>query len=110
MGKAAAKPKTTTSAQGELEQLIDTSAQSVARYRLAGQLVSMGWQLLIVVLIPILLGVWLDRRFGSTPSCSLTGFMLAIVLASYLIYREYRTIQNDTEETQENDNHQKGRA
>lgn len=105
MGKAAAKSKTTTSAQGELEQLLDTSAQSAARGALLGQMIDMGWQLLLAVLGPILLGVWVDGRTGRSPMFSLAGFTLAMVISSYLIYREYQSIQRSTESSKNTKGH-----
>lgn len=113
MRKAAAKSKTTTSAQGELEQLIDTSAQASARGELLGQMIDMGWQLLLAVLGPILLGVWADGQMDSAPALSLVGFTLAIALSSYLIYREYKIIQQNSKSSTnspKNTKHTKGNA
>lgn len=107
MGKAAAKSKTTTPAQGELEQLIDSSAKSMARTQVVANLLGMGWRLAVAVLVPLLVGVQLDKRLGSEPAYTLSGFILAILLASYMIYREYQSIQSDQ---QHNDKHTKGRA
>ncbi len=107
MGKAAATSKTTTSAQGDLEQLIDSSAKSMARTQVFASLLGMGWRLAVAVLVPLLLGVRLDNRLNSEPAYTLSGFMLAIGLSSYMIYREYQHIQSDQKR---NTKHTKGRA
>jgi F0F1-type ATP synthase assembly protein I len=55
----------------------------------------MSWRLAVAILIPIFIGLKLDSHFGTKPSYVLAGFMLAIALASYMIYVEYREIQAD---------------
>lgn len=93
MKQAAAKPKTTTSAENGLEQLIDESSANMARTQVLASLLSMGWRLAVAILVPILVGLNLDNRFDSKPKYVMTGFFLAIGLASYMIYVEYRDIQ-----------------
>lgn len=95
MNKAAAKRTTTTSAESGLEQLIDASASQMARSRILGSLMTMSWRLAVAILIPIFVGLKLDDHFNSRPSYVLAGFMLAIALASYMIYAEYQEIQSD---------------
>ncbi len=95
MTKAAAKPKTTTSAESGLEQLIDESASQMAKSRILGSLMSMSWRLAAAILVPIVVGINLDNRFDTKPSYALAGFMFAIALASYMIYVEYQEIQAD---------------
>ncbi len=93
MRKAAAKPKTTTSAERGLEQLIDGSARQMAKSQILGSLVNMSWRLAAAVLVPLFIGLRMDAHFHTKPSYTLAGFMLAIMLASYTIYAEYREIQ-----------------
>ena len=95
MKQAAAKRKTTTSAEIGLEQLIDNSAANMAKSQMLSSLLTMGWRLAVAILVPILVGLKLDARFGTKPSYVLAGFMLAVALASYMIYVEYREIQAD---------------
>ncbi len=38
----------------------------------------MGWQLAVIVLVPIITGYLLDQRFGSTPLWTLIGVVLAM--------------------------------
>lgn len=95
MNKAAAKPKTTTSAESGLEQLIDASATQMAKSQVLASLLTMSWRLAVAILVPIVIGLKLDSHFGTKPSYVLAGFMLAIALASYMIYVEYQEIQAD---------------
>ncbi len=86
MGKAAAR-KRTTKFHGDpvLDQLNAASAKNL----LVTNLISMGWRLAIMVLLPIFIGVQLDKRFDSAPSLTLAAFFIAIFGASLLIYKTY---------------------
>ncbi|TXG76536.1 AtpZ/AtpI family protein [Patescibacteria group bacterium] len=110
MGKAAATTKTTTAAQGELARLIDSSAKSAARTQLIGSLLGTGWQLAVAVFVPLLLGMWLDRRFDSQPGFTLGLFVVGVALASYVIYREYQSIQHSSRNTSNPTKPKKGRS
>jgi ABC-type nickel/cobalt efflux system permease component RcnA len=107
MGKAAAKPTTTTSAQGDLEQIIASSEQSAAQVALFGSMIGMGVRLAVAIFVPLLIGLKLDSQLSTGTAYTLTAFVIAICLASYMIYREYQRIQSDN---QHNTKHTKGRA
>lgn len=94
MGKAAAQ-KRTTKFKGDpvLDQLKVVSARNM----LITSLFSMGWRLAIMVLLPIFIGVQLDKKLNSAPSITLAAFFIAIFGASMLIYKTYNeitTLQN----------------
>jgi uncharacterized membrane protein YfcA len=107
MGKAAATSTTTTSAQGDLEQIIETSRQSAAQAALFGSLIGMGIRLTVAVFVPLLIGLRLDNRYATGTTYTFTAFVVSICLASYMIYREYQHIQSAS---QHNTKHTKGRA
>ncbi len=90
MGKAAARKRTTTKYKGDpvLDQLTAIDARSM----LMGGLVGMGWRLALMVLVPIFIGVQLDKRFDSSPSLTLAAFFVAIFGAGVLIYNTYSEI------------------
>lgn len=115
MTKAAAKPKTTTSAENGLEQLIDASGAQMAKSQVLASLLTMSWRLAAAILVPIIIGINLDSRFGTKPSYALAGFMLAVALASYMIYVEYQEIQasqaaQDASDTRKSSRKKKGTA
>ncbi|MFZ1324167.1 MAG: AtpZ/AtpI family protein [Candidatus Saccharimonadales bacterium] len=89
MGKAAARKKTTTSAD---DPALDYLPVFDARQMLLGNLISMGWRLLLTVLIPIFIGVQLDRKFDTSPSLTLAAFFIAIFASGTLIYKTYNEL------------------
>lgn len=50
--------------------------------------VSMSWQLAIVVLAPILIGVKLDSHFHSAPMWTIVGFVVALGGACIIVWRQ----------------------
>lgn len=52
---------------------------------------SMSWQMVIAVLIPVLGGYYLDQYFKTSPWLTLVGFVLAVVLVVLIVRR---TINN----------------
>lgn len=107
MGKAAANQKTTTTARGGLEEVLDESAKSMARNQLVASLLSTSWQLLAALCLPLLLGVWVDSRLDARPAYSLMGFVVGVIASSYVIYREFHLIQSEQDSKH---NSQKGHA
>lgn len=71
------------------DPLTDDFAMASAKNMLIGNLVNMGLRLAVMILLPIYIGVQLDKRFDSTPSLTLGAFFIAIIGASLLIYRTY---------------------
>lgn len=105
MGKVDAKSKTTTPAQSEIEQVVDVSAKQMAKSQVLTSLLTMSWRLAIALLVPIAVGARLDSHFGTKPSYTLVGFVLAVALASYIIYIEFQELQanQNTPATRKND-------
>lgn len=97
MGKAAAKKRTTLSSD---DPALDYLPSFDARQMLLGNIVGMGWRLALTVLIPIFLGVQLDRRFDTAPSLTLAAFFIAIFASGLLIAKTYTELmRQSTEET-----------
>lgn len=88
MGKVAA-PKRRTS-YADSDPALDYLAAFDARAQLVGAGLSIGWRLAVMVLLPLFIGVQLDRRFDSSPSLTLAAFFIAIFGAGMLIYRTYQ--------------------
>ncbi len=91
MGKVAARMKRTTSKTGD--PVVDQLAVIDARGMFFSNLVGMGWRLALMVLVPIFIGVQLDKKFDSKPSITLAAFFIAIFGAGYLIARTYQDMQ-----------------
>lgn len=85
MGKAASKRPTKFKGDPVQDQLKVINARSM----LVTNMISMGWRLAIMVLLPIFIGAQLDKRFDSSPSLTLAAFFIAVFGASMLIYKTY---------------------
>ena len=57
-----------------------------------GTIVTLTWQLLIVVVAPFVGGHYLDERWGTTPLWTLVGLGVALALAALATYRGYQTL------------------
>lgn len=87
MGKAA---KTRKVRQAKfVDPALDQLAVLDARNMLVNNLFSMGWRLALTVLVPIFVGVQIDKKLDSSPSVTLAAFFIAVFGASLLIYRTY---------------------
>jgi F0F1-type ATP synthase assembly protein I len=52
-----------------------------------GMAVDMTWRLAIVVLVPIVGGFELDKKFNTTPALTIVGFILAIIGMTLVLMR-----------------------
>lgn len=87
--KKAAVRKTTTPAEAELQQVIDTFD---AKQQLFTSVLSMSWQLALTVVIPVVAGVKLDQHFDTAPSLTLTGFFLAAFAACTVVWNTVKDV------------------
>ncbi len=83
------------SSKADEDPVVDRLAAANAKSVLLGNLFSMGWRLAVTVLLPIYVGVQLDKRFDSAPSLSLAAFFIAIFAAGLLIYKTYQEMTAD---------------
>ncbi len=56
-----------------------------ARKQFLMSAVNMGWQLAITVLVPVMVGAWLDTRYHTTPSYTLAALVLACAMAVVVV-------------------------
>jgi F0F1-type ATP synthase assembly protein I len=89
MGKAAAKPKTTTIADDSAQQYMDVLT---AKNRFFAATLGMGWRMAITVLVPLVAGIKLDQRFNTSPSLTLAGFMLAVAGAAAVVWNSVKEV------------------
>lgn len=95
MGKAAAEreKRTTTSTD---DPVADQLAIIEARQRFYGTVLNMGWRLAATFLAPLLIGIWLDKRFDSSPSYTICGLFLAVAGAVYVIRDTIRDVNEES--------------
>lgn len=93
MGKAAAKgKKTTTSALNDIER---STAAFTASQQFVNSTISMGWQMALMVIIPVVIGVKLDDHFKTQPSYTLAALFLAVGGAAMIVSRTISNVKKD---------------
>lgn len=65
--------------------------------------INMGWQLAGVVVLPVFVGVKLDQRFNSSPSCTLAALVFAIGGAVIIVKNTLRQVNSEQEEQSRRD-------
>lgn len=90
--KSSKLPEATSS---KIEEAFDSTAKQMAGQQIIGGLINVGWRLAVAVLIPIMIGIQIDKGSGKDSTNTFGGFVLAICLALYIIYKEYQQIQRD---------------
>ncbi len=57
-----------------------------ARQQFVSSSFNMGWQLLLTVLVPVIIGVKLDDHFKTTPSYTLAALVIATFCAVMVVW------------------------
>lgn len=94
MGKAATPKRRTT--KYEDDPALDYLGAFDAKSQLLMASVNIGWRLAIMVILPLFIGVQLDKRFDSAPSITLAAFFIAIFGAGLIINKTYKEINENT--------------
>jgi F0F1-type ATP synthase assembly protein I len=103
MKRAAAKKKTTT-VDDDLQRFMDTQA---AKTQFIGATINLSWRLALTVLIPVIGGVFIDKKFDTSPSFTLAGLMIATVFASMAIWQTVQEVNKEQEEQAKKDKRRK---
>ena len=53
----------------------------------AAQFTGLGWYIAAAVVVPTLLGVWIDKKTGWAPLFLLGGLLLGVIVAFYGTYK-----------------------
>jgi F0F1-type ATP synthase assembly protein I len=86
-------PKKTPSSDKATELL-----QQVAKTQFITATMNLGWRLALTVVIPLVGGVKLDEKLGSSPSWTLTGMFIAVAAGCGVVWQ---TIKEVTEQQAE---------
>ena len=65
--------------------------------RTVGVYGAMGMEITAAIIIPLLLGLWLDRRWDILPVLTLVGLLLGFLTAGRIVYRYLRLLTRDNE-------------
>lgn len=88
MGKTAATKKTTSTEDAAQAYMAAFDAKS----KFFAATLGMGWRLALTVLIPLVAGIQLDKRFSSSPSYTLAGFMLAVAGGAVVVWNSVKEV------------------
>ena len=77
-------------------------------WRLAMQMVGLGWYVAVCIVIGIIAGLWLDSKFETSPIFLLAGTLLGVVTAFYGMYKLMAPFLKDLSQNSTNGEH-KGR-
>ncbi len=71
-------------------------------WRLAMQMVGLGWYVAVCIVIGLLAGLWLDRKFETSPVFLLVGTLLGVVTAFYGMYKLMAPFLQDSSQNRPN--------
>ncbi len=63
----------------------------------------MGWLVVFTILIPLGVGLWLDKKLGTAPLFILVGMLAGIVTSTVIVYRMTMTGFAEIDEKPEGD-------
>lgn len=92
MGKPAATKKTTNT---EIDAQNYLAALEI-KQRFIGDAFSLGWRLVVTFIVPVMIGVLLDRHFKTKPSYTLVGMFLAVAASIVIIKQTVKEVNQDT--------------
>jgi F0F1-type ATP synthase assembly protein I len=85
MKKTIAPKPTPSPASSAKTQSIEGGNTALVMF--AGAVLDVSWQMIVVVLVPIIGGYELDKHFGTTPVLTIIGFVLAM-LGTFVVIKK----------------------
>lgn len=74
------------------DRIDESLAVFVARKSFITTSVNMGWQLAITIIVPVIIGVQLDKRLDSAPSYTLAALILAVGMSVVVIGKTVKEV------------------
>ncbi len=91
-------PNKTPSPAGEQQKpQIDANKVAAARSEFFAATLNMSWQLALVVLVPIIGGVQLDKLIDSAPAFLFVGFVMAMVGTGLVVWKQLQQLSPASE-------------
>ncbi len=77
---------------------VEDSAERLARIADARQLflsstINMSWQLAVTIIVPLLIGVELDKKYNSSPSYTLGALFIAVTMAGWVVAKTIKSVK-----------------
>ena len=66
------------------------------------QMVGMGWYVAVCIVLGVLAGLWLDRKFETSPVFLLAGTLLGVVTAFFGMYKLMAPFLQDSSQNRPN--------
>ena len=67
-----------------------------AKQRFLASVLNMGWRLAVTFLAPVIIGAWLDYRYDTTPSLTLTALFVAVAASVVVIRNTVKEVDTET--------------
>ena len=75
----------------------EETAQKAKRLFFVG-LFDISWRLALALIVPVLLGSWLDDNRDGGQIFTLTGLLFGTILAGFIIYKSYKKLNKEINE------------
>lgn len=98
MAKTVLRRKVTASVAQD--QIDNSLAVLAARKQFVGATMNMGWQLAGAVLLPVILGTWLDNRYDTDHSFTLGSMVIATGMVVKIVMATLASIKKEQQETE----------
>jgi F0F1-type ATP synthase assembly protein I len=91
MGKIAVKSKTTKTGAGAQRYLSVIDIQQ----KFIGEAFGLGWRLVVAFIVPVAIGIWVDKEKSTKPAYTLVGVFIALVVSVLIIQRTVKGVNAD---------------
>ena len=92
MTKTTAPDKTPSPKGGDKEPTVDPEQVTFARTQFLSAVLNLSWQLAAVVLVPLLLGSYLDSQLDFYPILTIVGFVIAMGGVTMVVWRQMQDL------------------
>jgi len=82
---------TPTDTKGGDKTLIDPQQSASARQNFVAMALTMGWQLALAVLVPVIGGAEIDKARGNSSTFTLIGLGVAVVVSGLVMWRTIKS-------------------
>lgn len=93
MGKSAVRKRTTTKNSDPALEYLNAFD---AKQRFVSSVLNMGWRLAVTFLVPVIAGAWLDRRFDTAPSITITALIIGVAASAMVVANTVKEVNAET--------------
>ena len=98
MGSNKSTPKKARKTKVETDPTEEYFSAFNAKQRFIGSVLNMGWRMAITFIIPVIIGAWLDKRYDTSPSYTITGIFIAVAGSIMVVYTTVKEVNAETAE------------